>query len=74
VSLATTLKIVSQQGGDITLTVRDLTGRTLSTRQEQLVSGDNLLSVTDLIPTVKGSYILSANNAIGISSQKFDVL
>jgi len=72
--VANTLKIVSQQQGDITIVIRDLTGRTIATREEKLVTGDNLLNVSDMVPSVKGSYILSASNAKGISSQKFEVI
>ncbi|MFK8055023.1 MAG: T9SS type A sorting domain-containing protein [Saprospiraceae bacterium] len=71
---STTLKIESLVGGEITLTVRDLTGRTLASAVELVSAGDNSIDLVGLMPRVKGSYTLSISNEKGVSSQKFQVL
>lgn len=68
-----TLKMESAIDGEITLVVRDLTGRTVSSSIERIVVGDNVLNISSLIPSTKGTYTLSASNAKGLSSQKFNV-
>jgi len=74
VSGSSTLQIESAVGGEIMLTIRDLTGRTLSSSIENIIVGENTLDLSALMPSVKGSYTLTVNNSKGISSQKFEVL
>jgi hypothetical protein len=70
---ASTLKIDAAESGEITIVVRDLTGRVLATTKERVITGDNVIDMRNSVPSVKGTYTLSVSNAKGLSSKRFSV-
>ena len=70
---SSTLKIDATESGEITIVVRDLTGRVLATSIERVITGDNTIDMRNSVPKVKGSYTISVSNSRGLSSQQFSV-